>query len=136
MSVFWGHFFFISLFISCRVLQQNVMILLQLYFLIFEHFTMLGLFFIHFNFRSTTRFNPPFSSTTCIFRNDTKKNLLSWKNTNKKVHSSCFLVDIAHLADNFLEVYILMCASFWKFIIQWLQHYCLTTCHKKKLWGL
>ena len=74
--------------------------------------TMLGLFFIHSNLRSTTQSDPPFSSTKCISRNDAKKNLLPYKNTIKKVHSICFLASIAHLADNSIELCILMCASF------------------------
>lgn len=98
--------------------------------------TMLGLFFIHSNLRSTAQFDPPFSSTKCISRNDARKNLLPYKNTIKKVHSICFLASIAHLADDFIELCILMCASSWKFIARWLQHCCLAIDHKEKLWGV
>lgn len=129
--------FFTSSFISCHVVKKNVMIFLQLYSLIFviSH-TRLRLFFIHSNLRSTTQFYPPFSSSKCISRNDAKTNLLPRKNTIKKVHSICFVANISHLADNFIELCILMCASFWKFIVRWLQHPCLATDHKEKLWGL
>lgn len=123
---------------SVMHLQQNVVIIfLQLYFLILVHL-MLGLIFIHSNLQSTIQFDNPFPCTKCIYRNNAQKNLHPWKKKPplRKFILFAFLANIAHLADNFIELCILKTASFWKFIIWWLQHHCLATYHKEKLWGL
>lgn len=76
------------------------------------HLTMLGLFFIHSNLRSITQFDPSFSSPSCFPDIMLRKTCFPEKKTIKKLHSICVLANIAHLTDNFIELCILMCASF------------------------
>lgn len=98
------HFFISSLYCA---MYYSSMLLWSSYNYIFSYacisHTMLGFFFYTFQSQVHNTIWSSFLLYKCISRNDTKKNLLPWRNTIKKVCSICFVANIAHLAGNFLS---------------------------------